>query len=145
MLLILFLICSLLIILMYKNKFTLSEKFQNIEYHTPPYSNENDFKKNTISKKISIYEPLTLEDKYYHTHKKDCIFDTSCQLPPNNVNFFKIKQTKKVIPKKICSRTSKKISNCSSISGNCLQKRQFECSGIPKEKNFLIIQKILKK
>lgn len=155
MLLILFLICSFLVVLMYKYNFTISESFQNIENHTSEFhglnshSNKkpikNNYENNCVAvSKSKIFKRETLDDKFYHTDKKDCILDSSCQLPPNNINFFKVKPTKRVIARKNCSLTTKNISNCSSISGNCIQKRQFECSGIPKEKHFLIIQKVLK-
>ena len=155
MLLILFLICSFLVILMYKNNFTISESFQNIEnnavgtYGIDNKSIQNDtsnYENNCVEvSKSKIFKRETLDDKFYHTDKKDCILDSSCQLPPNNINFFKVKPTKRVIARKNCSLTSKNISNCSSISGNCIQKRQFECSGIPKEKHYLIIEKVLQK
>ena len=157
MLLILFLICSFLVILMYKNNFTISESFQNIENHTSgrygiehssvnKNKNISNYENNCVEvSKSKIFKRETLDDKFYHTDKKDCILDSSCQLPPNNINFFKVKPTKRVIARKNCSLTSKNISNCSGISGNCIQKRQFECSGIPKEKHFLIIEKVLKK
>jgi len=155
MLLIYFLICSFLVILMYKNNFTISESFQNIENNTVgTYGIDNKSMQNDTSNyenncvevsKSKIFKRETLDDKFYHTDKKDCILDSSCQLPPNNINFFKVKPTKRVIARKNCSLTSKNISNCSSISGNCIQKRQFECSGIPKEKHYLIIEKVLQK
>ena len=58
-----------------------------------------------------------LDIKYYNSNN-DCIFNTSCQLPPNNVNFFSNKNS---IKEEFVSTTNSPGLNTASNYPNCPQ------------------------
>ena len=66
-----------------------------------------------------------LDLKYYH-NDEDCIFNRSCQLPPNNINFYNHKiPLPNVVNKLKCNFGSDQLDNCTNdlTNGNFKNKK----------------------